>query len=152
MSFASRPTFTSTTTSTCCMGMFFFSRNFRILRSAANNLGEIPQNWELQIPFLKEFFWGENTLGLVPSSHPHSLGYACTLYAPTSPRIFKVIFCLAGYRCILNYYPINSKTILWGNSEIAPLEVNCLMIRFFGVIFTPKTLVDPHHVIQNYAA
>ena len=24
------------------------------------------------------------------------------------------------YRCILNCYPINSKTILWGNSEIAP--------------------------------
>ena len=22
------------------------------------------------------------------------------------------------YRCILNYYPINSKTILWGNSEL----------------------------------
>ena len=25
---------------------------------------------------------GEGTLGFVPSSHPHSLGYACTLYAP----------------------------------------------------------------------
>ena len=33
----------------------------------------------------KSFFCGGNTLGLVPSSHPHSLGYACTLYAPTSP-------------------------------------------------------------------
>ena len=26
------------------------------------------------------------------------------------------------YRCILNYYPINSQAILWGNSETAPLE------------------------------
>ena len=43
-----------------------------ILRSAKNNLGEIPQKWEFQIPKFKEFFWGANTLGLVPSSHPHS--------------------------------------------------------------------------------
>ena len=57
------------------------------------------------------------------------------------------------YRCILNYYPINSETILWGNSEIAPLEINSLTIRFFGVIFLPpKTLVDPHNVVQNYPA
>ena len=28
------------------------------------------------------------------------------------------------YRCTLDYYPINSKTILWGNSEIAPLEIH----------------------------
>ena len=41
------------------------------------------------------------------------------------------------YRFILNYYPINSKTILWGNSEITPLEINSLMIRFFEVIFYP---------------
>ena len=25
-----------------------------------------------------------------------------------------------SYRCILNYYPINSKTISWGNSEVTP--------------------------------
>ena len=43
------------------------------------------KNWELQTPCLEDFFWGGNTLGLVPSSHPHSVGYACTLYAPTSP-------------------------------------------------------------------
>ena len=24
-------------------------------------------------------------MGLVPASHPHTLGYACTFYAPTSP-------------------------------------------------------------------
>ena len=48
---------------------------------------------------------------------------------------------------------IDSKTILWGNSEITPLEINSLMIRFFGVIFyPPKTQVDPHNVIQNYPA
>ena len=28
---------------------------------------------------------GENVLGLVPASLPHTLGYACTFYAPTSP-------------------------------------------------------------------
>ena len=32
----------------------------------------------------------------------------------------RATLCNQGYRCILNYYPINSKTILWGNSEIAP--------------------------------
>ena len=26
-------------------------------------------------------------LGLVPSNRPHSLGYSCTLYAPTSPLL-----------------------------------------------------------------
>ena len=33
----------------------------------------------------KEFSWGENTLGLVPATLPHTLGYACTFYAPASP-------------------------------------------------------------------
>ena len=40
--------------------------------------------WELQIPCFEEFFWGGNTLGLVPASLPHALGYACTFYTPTS--------------------------------------------------------------------
>ena len=56
-----------------------------IPRSAANNLGEIPKNWELQISCFEEFWGGENVLGLVPASLPHTLGYACTFYAPTSP-------------------------------------------------------------------
>ena len=43
------------------------------------------KNWELQIPCFKDFFCVGNTLGLVPSCRPHSLGYACTFYAPTSP-------------------------------------------------------------------
>ena len=43
------------------------------------------ENWELQMPCFEEFFWGGNTLGLVPASLPHTLGYACTFYAPTSP-------------------------------------------------------------------
>ena len=45
---------------------------------------------------LKSFFWGENTLGLVPSSHPHSLGYACTLCTPTAPLPKKP---LRGFFC-----------------------------------------------------
>ena len=55
-----------------------------IPQSAANNLGEIPQRMGAPNPF-EEFFWGGNTLGLVPSSLPHIVGYASTLYAPTSP-------------------------------------------------------------------
>ena len=41
--------------------------------------------WELQISCFEEFWGGENVLGLVPASLPHTLGYACTFYAPTSP-------------------------------------------------------------------
>ena len=44
------------------------------------------KKWELQIPCFEDFFfWGGNTLGLVPASLPHALGRACTFYAPTSP-------------------------------------------------------------------
>ena len=43
------------------------------------------KNWELQIPCFEEFSWGGNTLGLVPANLPHTLGYACTFYTPTSP-------------------------------------------------------------------
>ena len=49
------------------------------------------ENWELQIPCFEEFFWGGNTLGLVPASLLHTLGYACTFYAPTSPPPRKSI-------------------------------------------------------------
>ena len=41
--------------------------------------------WELQISCFEEFLGGEDVLGLVPASLPHTLGYACTFYAPTSP-------------------------------------------------------------------
>ena len=43
------------------------------------------KNWELQILGFEEFLWERNTLGLVPARHPHTLGYACTFYARTSP-------------------------------------------------------------------
>ena len=43
------------------------------------------KNWEIQISCFDEFFWGGNTLGLVPASLPHALGYACAFYGPTSP-------------------------------------------------------------------
>ena len=36
---------------------------------------------------LKGVFWRGNALGLVPSCRPRFLGYACTLYAPTSPLL-----------------------------------------------------------------
>ena len=68
-----------------------------IPRSGANNLGEIPQKMGAPNPLFKEFFfWGGNTLGLVPSSRPHSLGYACTLYAPTSPLVISITFFVFG--------------------------------------------------------
>ena len=41
--------------------------------------------WELQISCFEEFLGGENVLGLVPASLAHTVGYACTFYAPTSP-------------------------------------------------------------------
>ena len=53
------------------------------------------ENWELQIPCFEEFFWGGNTLGLVPASLPHALGYACTFYTPTSPP--PIFFCLEAF-------------------------------------------------------
>ena len=56
-----------------------------IPQSTANNLGEIPRKWGLQMPYFEELFCGRNTLALVPASLPHTLGYACTLYTPTSP-------------------------------------------------------------------
>ena len=53
------------------------------------------------------------------------------------------------YRCILNSYPINSKTILWVILN-CPTK-NLIPIRFLGVIFCPKT-ANPHNMIQNYPA
>ena len=56
-------------------------------------LGRDPsKNGKSKSLVLKGFFWGGNTLGLVPSCRPHSLGYACTFYAPTSPPL-KKSFC-----------------------------------------------------------
>ena len=43
------------------------------------------KNWELQIPCFEEFWGGENVLGLVPASLPHTLGYACTFLRPHFP-------------------------------------------------------------------
>ena len=39
-------------------------------------------NWELQISCFEELLGGENVLGLVPASLPHTLGYACTFTPP----------------------------------------------------------------------
>ena len=57
----------------------------RVPRSAPNKLERSLKNWELQISSFEEFLGGENVLGRVPASLPHTLGYACTFYAPTSP-------------------------------------------------------------------
>ena len=54
--------------------------------SAANNLGEIPQSWEPQIPSSKEFSWRENTLGRPFQSPSLSV---CTSPLPPLPK--KVI-------------------------------------------------------------
>ena len=47
---------------------------------------------------------------------------------------------LFSYCCILNYYPINSKIILWGNFKVTPLKMN------FDEIFWHRS------VLQNYPA
>ena len=77
-----------------------------IPRSAANKLGEIPKNLGApNLLFSRVFGWRER-LGLVPASLPHTLGCACTCYAPTSPppkeksRIKKWIKLLfSGFGC-----------------------------------------------------
>ena len=50
-------------------------------------MGDILQKWELQISCFKEFGGEGATLGLIPACRPHTLEYACTLYAPTSPPL-----------------------------------------------------------------
>ena len=57
---------------------------YRITGKSAPQNGSL-KNWELQISCFKEFLGGENVLGLVPASLPHTLGYACTFYAPHFP-------------------------------------------------------------------
>ena len=67
------------------------------------------KNWELQFPCFEEFFQGGNTLGLVPASHPHTLGYACTFYAPTSP-LPKFVF----FFCAVFLPPIDAEVLQSG--------------------------------------
>ena len=63
-------------------------REVRVYPTECGEQLERDPSKKLQIPCFKEFFWGGNTSGLVPSCRPHSLGYAFTLYAPTSePRL-----------------------------------------------------------------
>ena len=61
-------------------------------------------NWERSLKIgsskslvLKSFLGGENVLGLVPASLPHTLGYACTFYAPTSPAPIRFLGGRFGY-------------------------------------------------------
>ena len=62
-----------------------------IPQSAANNSGEIPQNWELQIPCFEEFFWGGNTLGTRPCQFSLTLWDTPVLFTPPLPLhpVFK---------------------------------------------------------------
>ena len=98
-----------------------------IPRSAANTLGEIPQKKGNSKPLvLKGFSWGGNTLGLVPSSLCHIVGYACTLYTPTSPL------------------PIESPPSA-PISEFMPEAVDSLMI-FMSLIRSRASLQQEVHV------
>ena len=70
------------------------------------------KNWELQISCFEEFLGGENVLGLVPASLPHTLGYACTFYAPTSPppsSIRKTAKCKCSLECNGDLQECNGK-------------------------------------------
>ena len=64
------------------------------------------------------------------------------------PTIF-----LCAYHCILNYCPINSETILWGNLKVTSLKIN------FDEIFWRQclpqrlpTVASLHSMLQNYPA
>ena len=65
------------------------------------------KNWEYQISCFEEFLGGANVLGRVPASLPHTLGYACTFYATTSPPPTYVFFV---YR-FLNFFSLQEKHI-----------------------------------------
>ena len=56
------------------------------------------------------FFWGGNTLGRIPASLPHTLGFACTFYAPTSP-------------------PPNEGVWVGANRYLEQVDVLCLSLR-----------------------
>ena len=56
-----------------------------IPRSAANDLRDPSKNVSSKSLILWSFFGGGNSVGYVPSSLPHTLGYTCTLYTTTSP-------------------------------------------------------------------
>ena len=71
---------------------YFAHGEVRVYRGTGVSRGVQRTTWErslkigkLQIPCFEGFFWGGNTLGLIPASLPHTLGCACTFYAPTSP-------------------------------------------------------------------
>ena len=54
------------------------------------------------------------------------------------------------YRCILNYYPINSKTISWGNFKITLLKTK--FDEIFRRQFLPQKLpavASLHIMLQN---
>ena len=90
------------------MGILFRHGEVRVYRGTGVSRGvrrttweRSLKNWELQISCFEEFFGGENVLGLVPASLPHTLGYPCTFYAPTSlPQlVFCCIFGILGFLC-----------------------------------------------------
>ena len=60
---------------------------------------------------------------------------------------------IPSYRCILNYYPISSKAILWDNFKITPLKIN--FDEIFWRQFLPQRLpavASLHSMLQNYPA
>ena len=97
----------------------------------------IPQKWELQIPRFENLFGVGNTLGLVPSSLPHTLGYACTLYAPhfLFPKWGKIQGSVnGGFQTVVR--------VFWGNEiPLPPFYLNltsCLpqFYLFFNLFLT----------------
>ena len=94
------------------------------------------KNWELQISCFEEFLGGENVLGLVPASLPHTLGYACTFYAPTSPPP-RPLRSRIGPGEGLDGAPQRQQR-LRGLSEFCPSKVGC---RTFAALLSSKRVI-----------
>ena len=80
--------------------------------------------WELQIACSEEFLGGENILGLVPASLPHTLGHACTFYAPTSPPPTKTPRHFSMPNPMANYGSVARAGFLYPNFKICDF-VSC---------------------------
>ena len=77
----------------------------QLIKQTRERAQKILQNNSFRELFCKnfgfeEFFWEKKSLGLVPASVPHTLGYTCTLYTPTSPLPKLGLFFIWAWRIL----------------------------------------------------
>ena len=96
------------------------------LRTSCESL----KNWELQIPSFEEFFWRGKTLGLVPASLPHALGYACTFYALISPPPKPSLSSYPGHLKPVISKPVGRMSVL-GEFDLPGVVPGCFLGRPF---------------------